>query len=106
VILFKKIWGLRNLRLCGSTHAWTVVLFLACSGTASAESCIAPSRPFVPSDPEAAKLYADIIRQDFENYIRDVQEYFRCLDAERARAFEEAREVVQEYGRFSQTVDQ
>lgn len=95
-----------NLWLCRSTPAWAVVLFIAGSGTAAAESCIAPLRPFVPADPEAARSYADIIRQDFENYIQDVQEYFRCLDAERARAFEEAREVSQEYGRFLQTVDQ
>jgi len=75
------------------------------AGTEAAETCLAPQRPFVPGDPEAARSYADIIRQDFENYIQDVQEYFRCLDAERARAFEEAREVSQEYGRFLQTVD-
>lgn len=106
MILFKKIWGLRNLRLCRSTHAWAVFLCIVSSGTATAGSCIAPLRPFVPSDPEAARSYADIIRQDFENYIQDVQEYFRCLDAERGRAFEEAREVSQEYGRFLQAVNQ
>ena len=29
-----------------------------------------------------------------------VQEHFRCLDDERVRAFEEAREVSDEYGQF------
>lgn len=67
---------------------------------------MAPLRPFVPGDPEAAKSYADIIRQDFENYIRDVQDYFRCLEAERVRAFAEAREVSQQYGEFLNSVDQ
>jgi len=67
---------------------------------ATAETCLAPQRPFVPSDPQAAREYADIIRNDFELYIRDIQSYFRCLDGERARAFEEAREVSEEYGRF------
>jgi len=46
--------------------------------------------------------YKDIIRQDFEDYISDIQSYFRCLDSERARAFEEAREVSEDYGRFLQ----
>ncbi|PCJ04668.1 MAG: hypothetical protein COB16_18040 [Rhodobacteraceae bacterium] len=79
-----------------------LLVFLA--GIASAESCLPPARPYVPGDPQAARDYADIIRSDFELYIRDIQRYFRCLDQERARAFEEAREVSQEYGRFLQTV--
>ena len=54
----------------------------------------------MPSDSEAARAYADLIRSDFELYIQDIQSYFRCLEVERARAFEEAREVSQDYGRF------
>jgi hypothetical protein len=46
------------------------------------------------------RLYADLIRGDFEAYFADVQDYFRCLDEERARAFVEARQVSEEYGRF------
>lgn len=74
------------------------LMFLA--GIAVAETCFAPSRPFVPNDPQAAEEYADLIRTDFEVYIQDIQSYFRCLDDERARAFQEAREVSEEYGRF------
>ena len=48
--------------------------------------------------------YADLIRQDFETYLAQVQGYFRCLDAERSRAFGEAQEVSEEYGRFVETV--
>ena len=75
-------------------------------GIAAAASCYPPTRPFVPNDPQAAREYANLIRSDFELYIRDIQSYFRCLEEERARAFEEAREVSQEYGRFLQTVDE
>jgi len=46
------------------------------------------------------RAYADLIRSDFETYIADVQDYFRCLDTERARAFHEAREVSDDYARF------
>ena len=81
------------------------MVILAClPGAGVAESCLAPPRPFVPSDSEAARDYADLIRGDFETYIQDIQSYFRCLDSERARAFEEAREVSEEYGRFLQLV--
>ncbi|MGJ8561552.1 MAG: hypothetical protein ACSHX3_15070 [Litorimonas sp.] len=81
-----------------------ILLLVSWAGSAAAESCYPPERPFVPSDPQSAKEFADIIRGDFELYIRDVQGYFRCLDDERSRAFEEAREVSQEYGQFLQTV--
>ncbi|MBT4622560.1 MAG: hypothetical protein HOB97_00765 [Verrucomicrobia bacterium] len=73
-------------------------MFLA--DNALAETCFAPSRPFVPNGLQAAQEYADLIRNDFEAYIQAIQNYFRCLDNERARAFQEAREVSEEYGRF------
>ena len=69
-----------------------------------AESCFAPTRPFVPNDSQSARDYANIIRDDFEDYIQNIQSYFRCLDSERARAFGEAREVSEDYGRFLQLV--
>ena len=81
------------------------MVILACfPGAGVAASCLAPPRPFLPSDSQAARDYADLTRGDFETYIQDIQSYFRCLDSERARAFEEAREVSEEYGRFLQLV--
>lgn len=78
-----------------------VILLSAVVGSsASSATSLALQRPFVPSDPVAAVEYADLIQQDFEDYIRDVQVYFRCPDAERARTFEEAREVSHQYGAF------
>ena len=55
---------------------------------------------YIPNDPQAAQEYDDLIRNDFEIYIQDIQSYFRCLDEERTRAFQEAREVSEEYRRF------
>ena len=78
----------------------SLALLLLVPAACQAASCLAPVRPFVPSDSQAARDYADIIRRDFEAYITDIQDYFRCLEQERARAFEEAREVSQDYGRF------
>jgi len=95
---------LRNPRLTGLVGLQAMVLLACLPGAVVAGSCLAPPRPFVPSDSEAARDYADLIRGDFETYIQDIQSYFRCLDGERARAFEEAREVSEEYGRFLQLV--
>lgn len=77
-----------------------IVLTILLSGGARAETCFPPVRPFVPNDENAVAEFVDLIGQDFEAYIEDVQVYFRCLDSERARAFEEARQVSQDYERF------
>ena len=94
---------MRNPRLTGLLPLQALALLICVPGPVLAESCFAPSRPFLPSDSQAARDYADIIRDDFED-IQDIQSYFRCLDGERARAFEEAREVSEDYGRFLQLV--
>lgn len=67
---------------------------------AFAFSCVSPLRPFVPTESVAAMEYRDLIKQDFESYLSDVQGYLRCLEEERVRAFEEARDVTNEYGAF------
>lgn len=95
---------MRNPRLTGLIGLQAMVLVICLPGAGVAGSCLAPPRPFLPSDSQAARDYADLIRGDFETYIQDIQSYFRCLDGERARAFEEAREVSEEYGRFLQLV--
>ena len=95
---------MRNPRLTCLLSLQAMALLICLPGPGFAESCFAPARPFLPSDSQAARDYADIIRGDFETYIQDIQSYFRCLDSERARAFEEAREVSEDYGRFLQLV--
>lgn len=65
-----------------------------------ASACFAPERPWLPSDPRDMREFVDLLQGDYERYLSDVQEYLRCLDQERLRVFEEAREVTNEYGRF------
>jgi len=100
----KENRGFRNLRLSRLVAMQVAALLMHVPVASQAGSCLAPVRPFVPSDSQAARDYADIIRRDFEVYITDIQDYFRCLEQERARAFEEAREVSQDYGRFLELV--
>lgn len=84
-----------------------VILLSAVVGSsASSATCLAPQRPFLPDDPSAIVEYSDLIRRDFEVYIRDVQVYFRCLDGERSRAFDEAKEVVDQYEAFLRNIEQ
>jgi hypothetical protein len=84
----------------------TLVLLIAVLVAAGpVDACTPPERPFLPASREDMRTYADLIRGDFEAYIADVQDYFRCLDEERARAFVEAREVSEDYGRFVDVLD-
>jgi len=83
-----------------------IISFIFMAVQANAETCNSPSRPFVPGNPDDVREYSDLIRRDFEAYISDVQGYMRCLDAERQRAFGEAQEVTQDYGRFIEIVQQ
>jgi len=104
--IYQVFMGFMNLWLCRVALLCAIGLMSVFAAPASAVTCYPPTFPFVPSDPDAQREFADLIRQDFESYITDVQEYFRCLDAERARAFEEARKVSEEYGRFLQEMSQ
>ena len=80
----------------------SVFLLIGFPAGAIAQTCHAPPRPFVPTDPKDVQEYRDLIRRDFETYIAEIQAYFRCLEEERARAFAEARDVSEEYGRLLQ----
>lgn len=82
-----------------------VLLITVIVAVRPAHACTPPERPFLPASREDMRTYADLIRGDFEAYVNEVQDYFRCLDEERARAFAEAREVSEEYGRFLDAVE-
>lgn len=82
--------------------SFIVAVMVMCNYASAA--CLPPERPWLPSEATDIRAYADLIRDDFESYIAAVQDYFRCLDAERARAFTEAQEVSQDYGRFQSII--
>ncbi|VDC34021.1 hypothetical protein [Pseudogemmobacter humi] len=75
----------------------TAVIAIVATG---AGACTAPERPWLPTDPNDMREFVDLLQGDYERYWTDVEGYIRCLDAERARVFEEARDVSNEYGRF------
>ena len=82
-----------------------LVILLTLTTGSAVNACVPPERPFLPASTEDIRAFADLIRQDFEAYIAAVQEYFRCIDDERARAFVEAQDVSEEYARFVRIVE-
>ena len=90
---------------CARNAILALMIVATPAQAAMAAPCLAPERPFLPQSREDMRRYADLLRADFETYIAEVQIYFRCLDEERARAFVEAREVVEQYGQFQHALE-
>jgi len=84
---------------------YTILLMALLLPTVTNAMCFAPTRPYVPTDPVVAVAYGDLIKADFETYFREAQEYFRCVDEERARTFADARAVSESYAKFLQEVN-
>lgn len=64
------------------------------------EPCLPLIPPDLPSDAGLMREFEDLLREEFEHYLSEVTLYFRCIDAERARAWREAAEVTAQYGAF------
>ncbi len=81
-------------------------LVMLCASAASlqaqghAEPCLPLIPPDLPSDAGLMREFEDLLRAEFEHYLSEVTLYFRCIDAERARAWREAAEVTAQYGAF------
>lgn len=65
-----------------------------------AEICLPLVPPELPSDARLMREFEGLLRDEFEQYLNDVTEYFRCIDAERDRAWREAAGVTAQYGAF------
>ncbi len=96
--------GFHNFRLNIGSCFCTIAMSLFPVLTVEAAPCNPPTVPFVPSDNSPRREFAELIKRDFEAYFEDVQDYFRCLNEEYARAFEEAQNASRHYAQFLQKV--
>lgn len=62
--------------------------------------CLPLIPPHLPGDAQLVREFEALLRAEFEQYLSQVSQYFRCLDAERARALQEAAQVTVQYGAF------
>ena len=81
------------------------MVVLSCGSAAIAGSCLSPAPPWMPTDADDLRAYADLLRRDAETYFTDVEQYFRCLDRQRRDVFEEARAVTGDYARLLELLD-
>lgn len=87
-------------------QTWAVMIVLSWSSAAIAGSCLPPAPPWMPTDPDDVRAYADLLKRDVEIYFGDVEQYFRCLDHERREIFEQASEVGKNYASALDAIDQ
>lgn len=86
-------------------QTWAVMAVLSWGTAAIAGSCLLPAPPWMPTDPDDFRAYADLLRRDAETYFDDVERYFRCLDQQRREVFEQARVVSGDYARVLEFLD-
>lgn len=78
------------------------MVVLSWGSAAIAGSCLAPAPPWMPTNADDVRVYADLLRRDAETYFTDVEWYFRCLDQERREVFEQVREFTEDYARVQE----
>ncbi|CUH71774.1 hypothetical protein TL5120_01564 [Thalassovita autumnalis] len=87
-------------------QTWVVMVVLSWSSTAIASGCLPPEPPWMPTNADHVRAYADLLRRDAETYFTDVERYFRCLDQQRREVFEQAREVSGDYARVLEFLEE
>jgi hypothetical protein len=70
--LFNKLGRSAHKTAAARDALWLMVFLLTVPIPAHASPCLAPDRPFLPSDARAVLDFADILRRDFDVYIADI----------------------------------
>jgi hypothetical protein len=86
-------------------QTWAVMIVLSWGSAAIAGTCLPPAPPWMPTNADDVRAYADLLRRDAETYFSDVERYFRCLDQQRREVFEQARVVSGDYARVLEFLD-
>ncbi len=77
-----------------------MMLALAPATAGAQVACLPPEEPY-PYEPSSldAEL-RQLVNAQYEEYVRGIEDYINCLEAERAEAMRSAREVVQRWVRY------
>lgn len=80
-------------------HIGVILLSGVFAGPVHAEWCDPPVAPVLTTQ-ELAKEFREEFKTEFDQYFRDASRYTECLDAERARIFEEMTATAHRLARF------
>jgi hypothetical protein len=65
--------------------------------------CTPPDPPYLPTDDGDLEEWREVIKDEFNMYFKDSEDYVRCLDRERARVLQE---MGQQAHRMNDFLDQ
>ena len=63
--------------------------------------CLPPATPFAYDPPKDDPELREMIRDDYQTYIRDTETYLNCLNAESMRTRTEYDDVLKRYMQYS-----
>ncbi len=86
-------------------QTWAVLVVLSWGSAAIAGSCLPPVQPWMPTNADDVRAYADLLRRDAETYFTNVERYFRCLDQQRREVFDQARAASEDYACVMEILD-
>ncbi|WP_107846283.1 hypothetical protein [Litoreibacter ponti] len=81
------------------------MIALIWGSAAIAGACLPPAPPWMPTDLDDVRAYADLLKHDAETYFTDAERYFRCQDLEHREVFEQARVASEDYARLLELLD-
>lgn len=80
--------------------ALAVTLALAPAVAAAQVACIPPEEPYPYEPSELDDELRGIVNEQYEDYVRKIEVYINCLEAERVEAMQAAQQVVQRWVRY------
>ena len=79
-----------------------VALGLACAPVAAGAqvACLPPEEPYPYAPGDLDPELRALVNEQYETYVRDIEVYINCLEAERAEAMQSAQAIVQRWIAF------
>lgn len=80
--------------------ALSLVLALTATNGLANDICMPPLLPYLATTQAEADEFGPLIAEAAERYFQEAQEYLSCLDLDRDRVFQEAREFADQYAQY------
>jgi hypothetical protein len=77
-----------------------VLLALAPAAAGAQVACLPPEEPYPYEPSDLDPELRAIVNEQYEDYVRNIEVYINCLEAERVEAMQTAQEVVQRWVRY------
>ena len=63
-------------------------------------ACLPPEEPYPYEPSNLDDELREMVNEQYETYVRDIEDYINCLETERAEAMRSAQQIVQRWIRY------